>query len=160
MPYGQLTINGKDAYLTWGISLSSTALSTLMTPPPMKSYVENSNRLKHGKSMEANYPRYDVREITITFNLVAKNASMFYSRYEKFCKEVLSTGKVNILTSFQPQTEYKCLYVSCTQFSEYVQEMAVFALKLVEPNPDNRVPEIHIDDESSTIRPLNEDDND
>lgn len=35
---GELYINGKDAYLTWGISMDDTSLSELMTPPANKAY--------------------------------------------------------------------------------------------------------------------------
>ena len=47
---GQLYINGKDAYLTWGIFLDETALSTLMTPTmdnmaaAVKALVDNGYR--------------------------------------------------------------------------------------------------------------------
>ena len=46
---GELFINGKDAYTTWGISMDDTSLSALMTPAPNKDLVENKSRLEHGK---------------------------------------------------------------------------------------------------------------
>ena len=46
---GELFINGKDAYLEWGIGLENGALLTLMTPPPNKDLIENKSRLEHGK---------------------------------------------------------------------------------------------------------------
>ena len=49
MTNGQLYINGKDAYLTWGIFLDETALSTLMTPAPNKEFISNKYRSKDGK---------------------------------------------------------------------------------------------------------------
>ena len=45
----ELYINGKDAYITWGISMDSTSLSFLMTPSANKAYLENESRLDHGK---------------------------------------------------------------------------------------------------------------
>ena len=73
---GQLYINGKDAYLTWGIFLDETALSTLMTPAPNKEFISN--------------------------------------------------------------VWYRCIYLSCTQFSQFIREMAKFSLKLNEPDPSDR----------------------
>ena len=61
---GQLYINGKDAYLTWGIFLDETALSALMTPAPNKEFISNKYRSKDGKSVIKHNPRLDEREIT------------------------------------------------------------------------------------------------
>lgn len=38
MAAGELYINNKDAYTTWGISMDTSSLSSLMTPPPMKDF--------------------------------------------------------------------------------------------------------------------------
>ena len=48
MPAGELTINGKDAYTTWGLSLEETGLSKLMTPAPHKEPVQNKNMAMNG----------------------------------------------------------------------------------------------------------------
>ena len=59
---GQLYINGKDAYLTWGIFLDETALSALMTPAPNKEFISNKYRSKDGKSVIKHNPRLDERD--------------------------------------------------------------------------------------------------
>ena len=46
---GQLYINSKDAYTTWGITLDETSLSALMTPAPAKDFTENKSRSIDGK---------------------------------------------------------------------------------------------------------------
>jgi hypothetical protein len=46
---GEFYINDKDAYTTWGISMDTSSLSALMTPPPMKEFIENKSRLENGK---------------------------------------------------------------------------------------------------------------
>lgn len=135
---GQLTINGKDAYTTWGILLDNTALSTLMTPAPNKEFISNSYRSKDGKRYIKHNPRLDEREITIGFCMVAKDEETFLTNYGKFCEDVLATGELVIHTSFQPTVWYHCVYLSCTQFSQYMQEIAKFSLKLNEPDPTDR----------------------
>lgn len=42
---GELFINGRDAYSTWGISMDDTSLSALMTPAPNKEFILNSATL-------------------------------------------------------------------------------------------------------------------
>ena len=138
MPAGQLYINGQDAFETWGISLSDSALSALMTPPPMKDRIVNESRLEHGQRMLNELPKKAHREVTLEMHLKAKTQSQFFTRYNDFCENVLATGEVNISTSFQPNVVYKMFYSSCTQFSEFMLGIAKFSLKLVEPNTNDR----------------------
>lgn len=135
---GQLYINGKDAYLTWGIFLDETALSALMTPAPNKEFISNKYRSKDGKSVIKHNPRLDEREITLPFNMTAKDSDTFMMNYARFCEEVLAKGELVICTRFQPNVWYRCIYLSCTQFSQCIREMAKFSLKLNEPDPSDR----------------------
>lgn len=135
---GQLLINGKDAYLTWGIFMEGTALSTLMTPAPCKEFISNSYRSKDGKRVIKHNPRLDEREITVAFNMSAKDEDTFLANYAKFCEDVLATGEIILHTSFQPDVWYRCVYLSCTQFSQFNRELASFSLKLNEPDPSDR----------------------
>lgn len=134
----QLYINGKDAYLTWGIIMDDTALSSLMTPAPCKEFISNKYRNKDGKHVIKHNPRLDERDITLGFNMLAKTKEEFLANYAKFCDEVLATGEVTLHTSFQPNVWYRCIYNSCSQFSQFMREMAKFSLKLNEPDPSNR----------------------
>ena len=138
MTKGQLYINGEDAYLTWGIFLDETALSTLMTPAPNKEFMSNKYRSKDGKTVIKHNPRLDEREITLPFNMTAKDSDTFMTNYARFCEDVLAKGKLVIRTQFQPNVWYRCIYLSCTQFSQFIQEMAKFSLKLNEPDPSDR----------------------
>ena len=137
MPVGELKINGKDAYTEWGISFDQTALSTLMTPPPNKSYIENKSRLENGKKVLVHNPKVDERSVTLSFNLTARNDGEFFERYNSFCEE-LRGGVLNIETKYQNGVVYKMVYESCSQFSQLIREIARFSLKLVEPNPSDR----------------------
>lgn len=134
---GQLFINNKDAYTTWGISMDTSSLSALMTPAPNKEFIENSSRLEHGKRVISSNPKVDARDITLTINLTAKNEQQFFDRYLSFCSE-LETGVLNIKTSFQPNVVYKMIYLSCNQFTQFMRGIASFSLKLNEPNPKDR----------------------
>lgn len=138
MTKGQLYINGEDAYLTWGIFLDETALSTLMTPAPNKEFISNKYRSKDGKTVIKHNPRLDEREITLPFNMTAKDSDTFMTNYARFCEDVLAKGELVIRTQFQPNVWYRFIYLSCTQFSQFIQEMAKFSLKLNEPDPSDR----------------------
>ena len=132
MPQEELFINGKDAYTTWGISMDDTALSALMTPAPNKEFIENKSRMEHGKRVITADPKKDERDLTLQINLTAPDKDTFFARYDSFCNE-LDKGILEIKTKYQPT-----IYISCNQFSQFMQGIGKFVLKLNEPNPNNR----------------------
>lgn len=118
--------------------MDSSSLSALMTPAPLKDFVSNESRLDHGRQYIATHPRLKERELTLRLNLHALTTELFYARYAAFCKDVLATGTVNISTRYQEGTVYRCLYQSCTQYTQYRGKVAKFALRLMEPDPTDR----------------------
>lgn len=138
MPKGELFINGVDAYKEWGVSLSDTSLSALMTPSANKAYITNKSRLEDGKRVIVNTPKVDERSVSINIHLTASNAQEFFDRYYSFCQDVLAQGVVDIKTKYQQDVTYHLIYESCTQFSQFMRGIGKFTLKLLEPNPNNR----------------------
>jgi hypothetical protein len=140
MPAGQLYIyyggQYKDAFTTWGVSLSDGALSNLMAFPPVKGRVSNESRLEHGKRVSNALPRKASRDITLEMHMIAPNFSAFLTKYNSFVN-VLANGEIRLKTSFQPNVVYHLYYISCTQFSQ-LNGLAKFSLRLEEPNPNNR----------------------
>lgn len=137
MPIGELFINGDDAYIEWGMSMDTTSLSTLMTPAPNKDLVENKSRLQDGKRVITSNPKKDERTIALSIQFSAANETEFFARYVSFC-EVLDAGILNIRTKYQPNVEYKMIYLSCQQFTQFMRGIANFVLRLCEPNPADR----------------------
>ena len=137
MPQGELYINGVDAYTEYGMSLESSALSALMTPPPNKELIENKSRLEHGKRVVNSNTKVDERELNLQFHITAKNRTDFFNKYSKLCG-LLELGEIEIKTSYQSDVLYRMNYISCTQFSQFRLGMAKFTLRLNEPNPKNR----------------------
>ena len=41
---GELLINGKDAWTTWGVCMGEGFLDSIDAPVPMKDYIENGSR--------------------------------------------------------------------------------------------------------------------
>jgi len=136
MPAGELTINGKDAYTTWGLSLEETGLSKLMTPAPHKEPVQNKNMAMNGTKIVGAVNLKDVRTVSLPVHITAPNKSAFLIRYASFCAE-LDTGRLDISTKYEPGKVYHFIYEDCQQFSEFMLEMAKFTLSLTEPDPSN-----------------------
>ena len=129
-----------DAYDTWGISFTDSALSALMTPVSLKAPVENKSRLQHGKRVVTNdnYTRKDERDVTLEMHLTAADKTAFWQRYNDFCTKVLDKQFIEIKSGYLPDIVFHMTYQSCSQFSEFIQQMAKFTLRLNEPNPDDR----------------------
>lgn len=150
MPAGVLQIRTspsgtwRDAYTTWGLSLSETGISNLLTPAPHKQAVYNSNVLEHGKAVMQNSFVFDVRQVSLEVHISAKcdgvysAQQVFIDRYAAFCNEVLNVGYIEMRLMFQPTVVYKFIYLDCSQFSESNLEIAKFTLSLEEPNPNDR----------------------
>lgn len=136
MPVGELFINNVDAYTEYGMSMTSGALSALMTPAPNKQYIENKSREEHGKRVIIN-AKVEERDLSLPFHIVAKSKDDFMEKYSKLCS-LLASGKIDIKTKYEPNKVYRTNYISCSQFSEYRFGIAKFILKLNEPNPMNR----------------------
>lgn len=134
---GQLLINGKDAFTTWGIILTDDAISAILTPPPLKEFITNSSRAEHGTRVVVGTPKVDSRELTVTFILTAPTKDEFFTKYLSFCEE-LKNGVLSMVISYQPEVVYNFVYRSCQQFSQYNAEAAKFLLKLTEFNPNER----------------------
>lgn len=131
-----LYINGENAASRYGAYLDSSGLAALMTPPPLKDYIENDSALEDGVAIGGS-PMMDKRSISLTLYLKANSDAQFLQRYADLCA-LFKNRAINISTSFQDGVVYRCRYQSCTQFSQFNGRMAKFALKLVEPNPNNR----------------------
>lgn len=130
-------INRKDAKEAWGVVLDSSAISALLAPPPMKEYIGNGSRLEHGRRVIVSNAKVDKRDVTLTLSMYACDETAFWSRYNAFCTE-LEKAFLEIELGDFPGVIYKCVYKSCSQFTQYNGRLAKFSLKLEEPNPKNR----------------------
>ena len=138
---GECYINGKDAHEEWGLIFGESSLTALMTPAPVKAYIQNKSALIHGKQVlsgASNPPKIDERDVQLVFGIKAKNMTDFLTKYSSFVEE-LEKGWLDISTKYQPGVVYHLLYVSCQQFSQYNGRLGKFVLKLNEPNPKHRV---------------------
>ena len=158
MPKGELFFripgdNWEDMHERYGISFTEKSLSLLMTPAPNKEAIENKSRLEHGKRVvrKQQYVKKDERNVDLEMHLTASGKDEFWSRYNAFCEDFLDKGFFDIAVSHVKSDDgvtitgvsgklkvFRMTYLSCLQFSEFIQELAKFTLRLNEPDPDNR----------------------
>lgn len=106
---GDLIINGKDAWTTWGVRMGDGFLDAIDGFNQMKDYIENESRVEHGKRVITDNAKVDSREITLQFTIEGKSESDYRTKKKAFQKE-LEKGTVNIKVSSLGSDVYKLVY--------------------------------------------------
>lgn len=133
-----LIINGKDALDTWGVSMGDGFLNSILTPPPVKDYIENKSRLEDGKRVIFNNKKHDEREFNLIFTLKGSNQSDYISKFKAFMSEMTS-GLVSINIPAIGDDVYHVYYKNSTSFAFSIDHtFSKIAMKVCEPNPANR----------------------
>lgn len=136
---GELFINGKDAWDTWGVNMGEGFLDALDAPLQMKDYIENESRLEHGKRVIIDNAKVDSREITLQFTIEGSSESDYRSKKKAFQTE-LEKGAVNIKVPVLGNEVYKMIYLG-KNISYGLSPDRCFAKvssKFCEPNPMDR----------------------
>lgn len=139
--YVQIGTNAKiDLETKYGVFFTSSSLSSLMSPAPMKDSAENDSRLQHGvRDIDGtDDARYDKKEFTLEMHITAATEDKFLANYNAFCKDVLSKRYFTLTTDYIPGVYYRMRYDNCNQFSEWFCSIGKFMLKLTELDPTNR----------------------
>lgn len=92
---GQLFINDKDAWITWGVFLEDGSEAKLLLPPPMKEYTSNNFRSQDGKQVFIVNPKKDERDISLVFCISAITKEKYLLIYDDFVSE-LTSGLVKL----------------------------------------------------------------
>lgn len=85
---GELFINNKDAWTTWGVNMDDGFLDALDAPLQMKDYIENESRLEHGKRIICNSPKVASRDITLGFTITGTNETDYRAKKKAFETEL------------------------------------------------------------------------
>lgn len=133
-----LIINGFDAYRQWGIRMGDGFLDAIFAPEPMKEFIENKSRLKHGKQVLYNNPKVDERDVTLVFTLEGSSPDDYHAKYSAF-KTELKKGKVEIKVPVLGDQVYRLTYLRSASFGLNIpRTFSKISIKFNEPNPANR----------------------
>ena len=88
-------INGRNIWSTWGAELMDGALEAILTPPPVKDYIENDSRLEHGVQITSSPEicKMDSRELSLPFFITGNSQSDYLDKYSSFVSELVK-GKI------------------------------------------------------------------
>lgn len=136
---GDLFINGKDAWSTWGVRMGDGFLDTIDGFNEMKDYIENESRLEHGKRVITDNAKVDSREITLQFTIEGSSENDYRSKKKSFQTE-LEKGAVNIKVPVLGNKVYKLVYLgkSVSYGLSLDRCFGKVSSKFEEPNPMDR----------------------
>jgi len=131
---GDLLINTKDAWTTWGVFLEDGSEDKLLQASPLKDYIGNKSRQDHGKQVLDTTPRVDERNVTVVF-CFANTPTNFITRYKLFTTE-LYLGNIT-LQVVRLGITFNLKYLNSTALSS-MTTLGKVAVTFSEPNPMNR----------------------
>lgn len=136
---GDLFINGKDAWNTWGVRMGDGFLDAIDSFNEMKDYIEDESRLEHGKRLITENVRVSSREITLQFTIEGNSENDYRTKKKSF-QEELEKGNVNIKVPILGNEIYRLVFLG-KSISYGLSPDRCFgkvSSKFCEPNPTNR----------------------
>lgn len=135
---GQLYINDKDAWITWGVRLRRGSYDALNLGAPQKEYVKNSLSSQNGSQYFTDNSKIDERQVSILFYIEGSTNRQFYDRKKAF-EDELRKGLLLFRVPGQ-FTVYKLILSDFTEFSSYDSYKKGFiTARFNEPNPQDRI---------------------
>lgn len=136
---GDLFINGKDAWGTWGVRMGDGFPDAIDGFNEMKDYIEDESRLEHGKRVITDNAKVDSREITLQFTIEGNSENDYRSKKKAFQTE-LEKGAVNIKVPALGDEIYKLIYLgkSISYGMSSDRCFSKISSKFEEPNPMDR----------------------
>ena len=136
---GDLLINGKDAFATWGVSMGKGFIDALHELPGKKEYITNDNRLVDGVGYCSVIPKSNQRQVTLTFTIIGISPADFSSKRDAFFNE-LDKGDVSISVPQDCPSVYHLKFMDSTgSYGQNTQRtFCKVGVKFVETNPKNR----------------------
>lgn len=136
---GDLTINNKDAWTTWGVRMGDGFLDAIDGFNEMKDYIENESRLEHGKRVITDNAKVDSREITLQFTIEGGSESDYRTKKKAFQTE-LEKGVVSIKVPALGNEVYKLVYLgkNVSYGLSLDRCFGKVSSKFCEPNPADR----------------------
>ena len=145
---GLLIINEIDVYTQFGAYLAEEKegdnynYSALLKPPSTKPHVSVNIRENDGEKLPAKLlPKWEPRDITLRFAIVAADASQFLIRYSGFLN-FLKSGTDGWLSVNLPELNktFRFYYKDSGQYSQLAdfsggEVAAMFLVTFREPNP-------------------------
>lgn len=136
---GDLIINGKDAYDTWGVNMGDNFLDALGASAPMKEYIQNESRLEHGKRVTTSNAKIDSRELTLCFTITGDSQPDFQLQKKSFYDELYKGSMVIKIPKVNDEVFYLNYLGKSVAYAQSIDRaFCKVSSKFEEPNPTKR----------------------
>ena len=142
---GDFTINGQDAYTTFGITAGDGFIDALLIAPPKKGYLSNNSRLNNGEDVDNRNSKFDKKtNITLYFDIEgfgSNEADMkaSYLAHLKLFYQELAKDEFNINVPALGTEVYHLIYSKPSTFNSNLNKThSKMSFVFDEPNPTNR----------------------
>ena len=129
----------EDIFLMYGVSFFKGSYLKLLNTSKANEYVKNESRLEHGTRYLASpqYAKRGEKEVSLDILLEADSMADFVSKYENFTDRI-SDGLIFLKIPTYHRV-FKLVYSDILPKQEYRDKKATFTLRLIEPNPKDRI---------------------
>lgn len=136
---GDLYINGKDAWSTWGVNMGDGFLDAIDGFVQLKEFIEYDSRAEHGKRVITSNPKIASREMTLHFVIKGFSEADYRSKRNAFESE-LCKGLIEVKVPVLGTQVYKLIYLgrSVSYGLNIRRTIATISAKFEEPNPTDR----------------------
>lgn len=133
---GELLINNKDAYTTWGITLEEGSFAKLLKPAEVKDYATNNIRSQPGQQVFVKNIQPKERDFFLVFWITSNSNERYLELYRSFLRE-FDKGIIKLDVPALKEGYY-LRYNGCQEIG-YHGRIGKVAIRFVEDNPRNRV---------------------
>lgn len=136
---GDIFINSKDAYSTWGVSMGDGFIDAIDSFNELKGFVENESRLENGKRVITANPKIAARQLSLQFTIRGDSETDYRVKKKNFQKE-LEKGLVTIKIPSLGEEVYKLVYTgkNIAYGMSLNRRFGKVSMKFEEPNPADR----------------------
>lgn len=136
---GDIFINSKDAYSTWGVSMGDGFIDAIDSFNELKGFVENESRLENGKRVITANPKIAARQLSLQFTIRGDSEADYRVKKKNFQKE-LEKGLVTIKIPSLGEEVYKLIYTgkNIAYGMSLNRRFGKVSMKFEEPNPADR----------------------
>lgn len=136
---GDIFINSKDAYSTWGVSMGDGFIDAIDGFNELKGFIENESRLENGKRVIAANPKIAARQLSLQFTIRGDSEANYRVKKKNFQKE-LEKGLVTIKIPSLGEEVYKLVYTgkNIAYGMSLNRRFGKVSMKFEEPNPADR----------------------
>lgn len=136
---GDIFINSKDAYSTWGVSMGDGFIDAIDGFNELKGFIENESRLENGKRVITANPKIAARQLSLQFTIRGDSEADYRVKKKNFQKE-LEKGLVTIKIPSLGEEVYKLIYTgkNIAYGMSLNRRFGKVSMKFEEPNPADR----------------------